>query len=155
LRQKVVLLVESNWFENFIIVLVVIFTLLIFIYFSFDSDASDSSGYVQYVVQVATLIETIILCLFLLEIFLKSYGLGLEVSINSLIFQRYYKDRWQLFDVIVIFLSLILIIIDYTINDSSFKVISKLLRTFFRFLRLFLVFKKVTFQDLPKLDNQH
>jgi len=40
-------------------------------------------------------------------------------------------------------ISIVLVILDWTLNDKNFKTVSKVLRGIFRFLRLFLVFRKV------------
>ena len=58
-------------------------------------------------------------------------------------FKVYYSDHWNKFDTLIILISMAMIILDFTINDSNFSTASKILRGIFRFLRLFLVFRKV------------
>ena len=76
----------------------------------------------------------VILGIFLLEIVLKSYSFGLG---------NYFKDGWLIFDVVVIILSIVMLVLDWTLQSGSFKTASKVIRGVFRFLRMFLVFRKV------------
>jgi hypothetical protein len=77
----------------------------------------------------------VILCIFIIEIALKSFSFGIA---------HYFKDKWLVFDAIVILLSIAMLILDWTLQDSNFRTASKVIRGVFRFLRLFLVFRKVT-----------
>ena len=52
---------------------------------------------------------------------------------------------WAIFDALIIIASIILIILDLILEGDAFTTISKVLRGVFRFLRLFLVFRKVNF----------
>lgn len=79
-------------------------------------------------------IEFAILIIFSLEIILKVYTLGIKL---------YFKDKWMIFDAIVIIFSIVLLALDLELSNESFKIISKVLRSIFRFLRLFLVFRKI------------
>lgn len=65
------------------------------------------------------------------------------------IYQIYFKDKWHLFDAIVIAASIVLLALDMKLDNKNFKTISKILRGIFRFLRLFLVFRKVRNFVLP------
>lgn len=76
----------------------------------------------------------VILGIFILEILLKVLVFG---------FKEYFKDSWLVFDAIVIFLSVVLLVLELTFDNDNFSTISKILRSVFRFLRLFLVFRKV------------
>lgn len=76
----------------------------------------------------------VILIIFILEIWLKVIAVGAK---------EYFRDSWLVFDAIVILASVVLLILDFTLNNSQFSTISKILRGIFRFLRLFLVFRKV------------
>lgn len=49
----------------------------------------------------------------------------------------------MVFDSIVIVTSITLLILDDNLDNANFTTISKVLRGIFRFLRLFLVFRKV------------
>lgn len=75
-----------------------------------------------------------ILFIFLVEIAVKIYAMGLSV---------YFNDRWMIFDIIIIVFSIVLIILGWVLTDSRVNRISSILRGIFRFLRLFLVFRKV------------
>lgn len=75
-----------------------------------------------------------ILIIFMGEIILKIIAVGLK---------EYFNDTWLLFDALVIVASVVLLILDFTLDNSEFSTISKILRGIFRFLRLFLVFRKV------------
>ena len=57
--------------------------------------------------------------------------------------QFYFRDRWMLFDAFVIAGSIVLVILDLNISNTQFSSISKILRAIFRFLRIFLLFRKV------------
>lgn len=70
----------------------------------------------------------------MMEIFLKIVAVGVR---------EYFRDSWLLFDAIVIIASVVLLALDFTLENDSFSTISKILRGIFRFLRLFLVFRKV------------
>jgi hypothetical protein len=57
--------------------------------------------------------------------------------------QQYFSDWWSIFDALIIVASIVLIILDLNLDGAAFTTISKVLRGIFRFLRLFLVFRKV------------
>lgn len=79
--------------------------------------------------------ELVILLIFQTEIILNSYSTGIKF---------YFRDTWLMFDAVVILISLILVIIDIASdNGTVFSKISSLLRGIFRFLRIFLLIRKV------------
>ena len=72
----------------------------------------------------------------MIEIALKSYSFGLKV---------YFKEKIYILDAVVIVASIILIGVEEVIitDNAIFKAISKMIRIVFRFLRLFLVYRKL------------
>lgn len=88
------------------------------------------------------IVEMVILGVFQIEIILKVIAFGMKI---------YFKDKWHLFDAIVIAASIVLLALDMKLDNKNFKTISKILRGIFRFLRLFLVFRKVT--EFNKISN--
>lgn len=56
----------------------------------------------------------------------------------------------------VIFLSIVLVVLDIFLTNKTFSNISKILRGIFRFLRIFLLFRKVTqFKNLRKFYSNY
>jgi hypothetical protein len=81
---------------------------------------------------------------------------GLQASIyNSLSKQEYFSDKMQALDAIVVFVSLIFLVTELTIKDENFSTISKVLRGFFRFFRLLLVFRKLTLYSNKKTSSKY
>jgi cAMP-specific phosphodiesterase 4 len=74
---------------------------------------------------------------FCIEIALKTYSYG---------FKGYFKDWWYIIDAVVIIVSIAFLLIDLVLklsNNAYYKVFSKIVRIMFRFLRLFLVYRKL------------
>ncbi|EGR34748.1 hypothetical protein IMG5_002810 [Ichthyophthirius multifiliis] len=126
----------SRIFDNIIIFLVIIFTIIIFVYFAIDTRDNKDNQQIQYVIQIFQNIEMALLILFCLEIFLKIYAFSYKV---------YFKDKWLFFDTIIMILSILILVLDIVLNNTQFTTISKIIRGIFRFMRLFLVFRKVKF----------
>lgn len=62
----------------------------------------------------------------------------------------YFKDKWLVFDAVVILLSAALVILDLSVNFGTlFSSISSILRGIFRFLRIFLLIRKM--QTIKKI----
>jgi cAMP-specific phosphodiesterase 4 len=57
----------------------------------------------------------------------------------------------MIFDAVVIVASIAILMLDLNINDANFTTVSKVLRGIFRFLRLFLVFRK--FNQVKRISN--
>ena len=84
-----------------------------------------------------------VLIIFILELTMNLYGYG---------FNTYFRDRWLLFDAIIIVVSALLIIIElilYDNLDQTYSNIASVLKGIFRFFRVFLVIRKAsTFKKL-------
>ncbi|KAM3143121.1 hypothetical protein pb186bvf_004707 [Paramecium bursaria] len=136
------ILAASRLLDYATIVLVVMYILLVFINFSFTSNDASNDWQIAQTLFITEIIELCILSLFCVEISLRIYALTPTV---------YYSDHWNKFDTLIILISMAMIILDFTINDSNFSTASKILRGIFRFLRLFLVFRK--FNQVKKISN--
>ena len=93
----------------------------------------DTEGSLTRVIDILVYIELVILIIFIFEIMANMYAFG---------FKFYFRDRWLFFDALVIVGSIILVIVDLTV-DGTFNSISKIVRGIFRLLRIFLLFRKV------------
>ncbi|KAL4457029.1 hypothetical protein ABPG74_014667 [Tetrahymena malaccensis] len=124
---------ESKTFNNYVISLTIFYTILMFCEFSID-DPTENFSNVQGMLQILQYIEIVVISLIILEILLKCYAYGIKV---------YFKQRVNIIDAVVISLSLILVLTDQFITQSSAKIISKFFRIFFRFLRLFIILRKM------------
>eukprot|EP00825_Cyclidium_porcatum_P049592 TRINITY_DN8606_c0_g1_i4.p1 TRINITY_DN8606_c0_g1~~TRINITY_DN8606_c0_g1_i4.p1 ORF type:complete len:344 (+),score=54.80 TRINITY_DN8606_c0_g1_i4:161-1192(+) len=146
-RKDLYKFVTSKWFDYIIIILVFIYTLLVFIYFALDTRQYKDNDNIQKALDIEQIIEMTILSIFQLEIVLKVIAFG---------FKNFIKDRWQLFDALVISISIIILALDMNLENKSFKTISKVVRGIFRFLRLFLVFRKITqFQKISNTGSKY
>ena len=87
--------------------------------------------------RVLTDIELGILIIFTAEIVIRCYGIGIK---------KYFKDKWLIWDGFVIVLSIALVFIELyaDIENNNFTNASKVLRGVFRFLRIILLFRKVS-----------
>lgn len=103
---------------------------------------ANSDPNIETTLTVSANIELAILITFVIEILCKIFVFG---------WKNYFKDPWMIFDALVILISVILLILDSNMNDSNFKTVSKVLRGIFRFLRLFLVFRK--FNQVKRISN--
>ncbi|CAD8199035.1 unnamed protein product [Paramecium pentaurelia] len=128
--------------DKAVIALVVLFTLLVFINFSFTSNDAKEDPNIDKTLFVTKIIELVILILFVLEISIRCYQNGFII---------YFSDCWSFFDALIIVASIILIILDLNLQGDAFTTISKVLRGIFRFLRLFLVFRK--YNQVKKINN--
>ncbi|CAK87723.1 unnamed protein product (macronuclear) [Paramecium tetraurelia] len=128
--------------DKIVIVLVVFFTLLVFINFSFTSNDAKEDADIDKTLFITKIIELVILILFVLEISIRCITVG---------FITYFSDLWSVFDALIIIASIVLIILDLNLEGDAFTTISKVLRGIFRFLRLFLVFRK--FNQVKKINN--
>ena len=113
--------------------LIIFYCILVFV--SFGITDIDTEGSLANVIDILVYIELGILVIFILEICANIYAYG---------FKFYFRDRWLFFDAIVIIGSIILVIVDLSV-DGTFNSISKIVRAIFRLLRIFLLFRKVYF----------
>lgn len=101
------------------------------------------------IIYVCQVIEMVILIIFISEICIKIYAFGFRVKNFSQISffinfkKKYFSDKWLIADALIIFLSIVLATLDLFWEDSVFGNVSKVIRGFFRFLRIFLIFRKV------------
>ncbi|CAD8117077.1 unnamed protein product [Paramecium sonneborni] len=128
--------------DKVVIILVVLFTLLVFINFSFTSNDAKEDADIEKTLFITKIVELVILILFVLEISFRILSVGLI---------SYFSDLWAIFDALIIIASIVLIILDLILEGDAFTTISKVLRGIFRFLRLFLVFRK--FNQVKKINN--
>jgi len=103
---------------------------------------ANSDPDIEMTLVVSAKFELVILIIFIIEILCKIFVFG---------WKNYFKDPWMIFDAIIILISVILLILDLEMTDSNFKTVSKVLRGIFRFLRLFLVFRK--FNQVKRISN--
>lgn len=112
--------------------LIIFYCVLVFV--SFGISDIDTEGSLQSVINILVYIELVILLIFIGEILVNIYAYG---------FKFYFRDRWLFFDAVVIFGSVVLVVVDLSLEDSAFSSISKIIRGIFRLLRIFLLFRKV------------
>jgi len=128
------LFLTSKPCEYFIICLIIFYIFLVFV--SFGITDIDTQGTLSGVINILVYVELSILIIFTLEIMANVYAYG---------FKFYFRDKWLLFDAIVILGSIALVIVDLSV-DGTFNAISKIVRAIFRLLRIFLLFRKVNKQ---------
>jgi len=106
----------------------VLYTLLIFVYFGLDGTEIEEEKYKT----TLYIIEIVILGLFVLDITLHLTAFcGL-----------YIRDCWNIFDFIVIMLSIVFVVLDFKVDNKTVKAILKI-RGIFRLLRIFLLIRKL------------
>lgn len=103
-RLKLALMLRSKPFDIAMIILIVLYTVLIFLFFAFVDTFADSSNIIIFYI-----IELSILGIFCLEIALHLFGYG----------KLYLKDNWNIFDIIIIILSLTFVFLDIYVNNSA------------------------------------
>jgi hypothetical protein len=110
------------------IILIILYTLLIFVYFSIDCTTLDESK----VTNIFLYIEISILSIF-----------SIEIILNIIALRSYYmRDPWNIFDIIIIALSIIFVLLDLFINSQALNGILKI-RGIFRLLRIFILIRKL------------
>ncbi|KAL4512042.1 hypothetical protein ABPG72_005044 [Tetrahymena utriculariae] len=140
IRRNIRKIVRSKPVLYVVIFLVIIYTIVIFVDITLqqllDQTQQDSiDNRLRYV-------ELVILIIFCIEIILNAYGTGLK---------NYFRDRWFVLDAIIILLSLALVIIDMTVSfGSKFTSVASIIRAIFRFLRIFLLLRKL--QNFKKIN---
>lgn len=103
-RFKLALALRSKFYDVFMIILIVFYTLLIFMYFTFDG-ASFLQG---DNITKFYIFEICILGIFVAEILLHF------ISYRCL----YFEDYWNIFDIIVIIISYIFVFLDMYVTNS-------------------------------------
>jgi hypothetical protein len=102
-RMKVASLLRSKPYDIFMIVLIILYTLLIFLFFAFADTFFEGDN-----LKIFYIIELSILGVFCIEILVHTIAFGL----------LYVRDWWNVFDIIIIILSLVFVFLDiYVQND--------------------------------------
>lgn len=120
--------------QIFFIVIIILYSMLIFVMLALD-DLLESENQ-RHVFHGIEGLELLILVIFLFEVGLSSFGQGVKI---------YFRDKWLVCDLFIIILSIILVILDLS-TDLQFTIskILGLVRAFFRFMRVFLVVRKIS-----------
>ena len=103
-RLNLALFLRSRTYDIFMISLIILYTILIFLYFAIiDQDFMSNYQYIMYIIELS------ILALFCIEI-------GLYI----LAFRLYYlKDGWNVFDIIIILISIIFVFLDLFTDNKA------------------------------------
>lgn len=127
-RLSLAMLLISKPYDIFMIILIILYTVLIFLFFGLVDTvfAGTSNQTIFYI------IELIILGIFCVEIALHVIALG----------KLYMRDCWNIFDIVIIILSLLFVLLDMFNDDSVLEGILKI-RGIFRLLRIFLLIRKL------------
>ena len=126
-RSTINKMLRSKPYDIIMIILIVIYTLLIFLYFSVeDTTFAEKSRDIFY------LIEIIILGLFSVEITMHI------IALHSI----YLKDPWNIFDLIIIILSILFVLLDIFVTTKAVRSILKI-RGLFRIVRIFILIRKL------------
>lgn len=127
-RLDLAMKLRTKAYDVLMIILIILYTCLIFIYFALADQYF--SGGINLV--IFYIIELTILGIFVIEIFLHFLAFRL----------LYLKDYWNIFDLIIIIISVVFVLLDIFINNSVIDVILKI-RGIFRLLRVFLLIRKL------------
>ncbi|EGR33942.1 hypothetical protein IMG5_030060 [Ichthyophthirius multifiliis] len=127
------LILKSKIYDIFIIILIIIFICVMFSYFALENQQNENNQQITYTLKMFEFIELSLLLLFLTEILINIYVYSFKI---------YFSDLMYVLDFIIIIFSIIMLIIDIILLNQNFKKITKILRGIFRFLRLFLIFRK-------------
>ncbi|CDW89816.1 UNKNOWN [Stylonychia lemnae] len=128
-RLEIALMLRSKPFDVAMIILIIFYTLLIFIFFAFvDTFFNDEKSQ-----NVFYIIELVILGIFCIEIVFHLIGYGM----------LYLKDSWNIFDIVIIILSIIFVFLDIFVDNPALQGFLKI-RSVFRVLRIFLLVRKLS-----------
>lgn len=128
LRFKLAQLMRSKPVDIVLIALIVLYTVMVFFLIGIE----DLSICADLLCDLFSYCELVILGIFVVEILLNTYAFrGL-----------YYDDCWNIFDVLVIVLSIAFVIMDLTIENSTVRSVLKI-RGIFRLLRIFILVRKL------------
>jgi hypothetical protein len=94
---------KTKIYDIFVIILIILYTLLIFIYFGLDGNVDESKYQTTLYI-----VEIIILGFFVLDI-------TLHISSYCTL---YLKDCWNIFDLIVIVLSILFVVLDFKVKNK-------------------------------------
>ena len=140
------MLLKTRAYDVFMIALIIMYTLLVFLFIGLedvlfaDECALDSNGAAIIVEGVSSgemtfyIIELIILGIFVIEITLHIFSYHL----------LYLEDMWNLFDFIVIILSIVFVLLDMSLAGTNSALTGFLkIRGIFRLLRIFILIRKL------------
>lgn len=137
------MLLRSKPYDIFMIILIVLYTILIFLFFAFvDTFMSNTNETIFYIIELS------ILGIFCVEIAVHVIALG----------RLYMRDVWNIFDLVIIILSLVFVFLDMFNDNSILEGILKI-RGIFRLLRIFLLIRKLNTlrikRDVQKRNQIH
>lgn len=118
---------RSKPVDIFIISLILLYTVLVVVYLAIDNIISESNT----ATLALQIFELILLFIFVVETILNFIGFG----------QLFLKDYWNIADITVILLAIVLVILDMTLTDGQLSGLLKL-RGLFRLLRIGILFRK-------------
>lgn len=103
-RLRIAEFLQTKIYDIFVIILIILYTLLIFVYFALDgTDIKED----QYKITLY-IIEIVILAFFVIDITLHV----------SAFFTLYLRDCWNIFDLIVIILSILFVVLDFKVKNK-------------------------------------
>mmetsp|Transcript_7290 Transcript_7290/g.6444 ORF Transcript_7290/g.6444 Transcript_7290/m.6444 type:complete len:125 (-) Transcript_7290:721-1095(-) len=109
-RLSIAEFIRTKIYDIFVIVLIVIYTLLIFVYFILDGTELEEDEEANEKVQNSLyVIEIVILAFFVIDI-------GLHISAFC---GLYLKDFWNIFDLVVIILSIVFVVADFKVDNKT------------------------------------
>jgi Ion transport protein len=126
-RLFVAKFMRSKPVEIFIILLIIIYTLLVVVYLAIDNIIS-SNNKVELGLQI---FELVLLFVFWVETVLNFIGFGM----------LFVKDYWNIVDISVILLAVVLVILDISLSGSSLDALIRL-RGLFRLVRIGILLRK-------------
>lgn len=119
---------RSKPYDIFMIILIILYTLLIFLFFGFEDTFFSGDN-----VMIFYIIELSILGIFCVEI-----------TVHIIAFTMLYlRDWWNLFDILIIIISLIFVFLDIFVDNDQLSGFLKI-RGIFRLLRIFLLIRKLS-----------
>jgi hypothetical protein len=127
-RQKLADLLFSRPVDNVILAVIIAFSVLTFVSLSLEDIAEDYVTYVEVV-------ELVLLVFFMVELLLKFYAVGMVRSI-----QVFIKSVWNLFDFLVVMVSLLLAALSLIYASRNFGVLK--IGIILRLFRLTVAFRK-------------
>jgi hypothetical protein len=98
------MITKSKLYDIFVILLIILYTILIFVYFGVDGTDVEKK---KNLMKMFYIIEIVILSLFVIDI---------TIHITAY-FCMYLRDPWNIFDLIVIILSIVFVILDFKIKN--------------------------------------
>lgn len=101
-RLRLIKLLRSRFIDISMIILIVLYTILIFLFFAIVDTFLDNTGVIIFYI-----IELSILGIFCIDI-------GLHITAYGTL---YMKDKWNIFDIVIIILSLVFVFLDLFVNN--------------------------------------